>query len=258
MVKTPIWHAFCKTGLSVPKYQTPLPIEQRMGTAMSPRSNGQHRSSRILIVDDHPIVRQGHAFIISTEPDLEVCGFASSEADAIEQARQSNPDLVIVDIMLEDGHGIELVKRLARDFTALRTLVISAYDELLFAERALDAGASGYLNKTEATDALIDAMRQVLRDEIYLSHRMSKRLLRRKLGRNDELPRPPLNDLSDREIQVYRMIGQGMATRHIAQQLSLSPRTIERYRENIKQKLNLRSATQLVQTATKWVLDQGG
>jgi DNA-binding NarL/FixJ family response regulator len=114
------------------------------------------------------------------------------------------------------------------------------------------------LNKTEATDALIDAMRQVLRDEIYLSHRMSKRLLRRKLGRNDELPRPPLNDLSDREIQVYRMIGQGMATRHIAQKLSLSPRTIERYRENIKQKLNLRSATQLVQTATKWVLDQGG
>ncbi len=216
------------------------------------------RNSRILIVDDHPIVRQGYAFIISTEDDLEVCGCANSEHDAIKQTRLLQPDLVIVDIMLEDGHGIELVKRLARDYAATRTLVVSAYDELLFAERALDAGAFGYLNKLEATEALIDAMRQVLRDEIYLSPRMSNRLLRRKLGRNDEPPRPQLSDLSDRELQVFRMIGQGMATRHIAQQLSLSPRTIERYRENIKQKLNLRSSTQLVQSATKWVLEQGG
>lgn len=224
-------------------------------------SNGRKtrsRRSRILIVDDHPIVRQGYTLIISMEDDLEVCGFASSEADAVQQARRVQPDLIIVDLMLEDGHGIELVKRLANDFSEARTLVISAYDELLFAERALDAGACGYLNKSEATDSLIDAMRQVLRDEIYLSPRMTKRLLRRKLGRQVETPQSPLATLSDRELQVYRMIGQGMATRHVAQQLSLSPRTVERYRENIKQKLNLRSATQLVQTATKWVLDQGG
>jgi DNA-binding NarL/FixJ family response regulator len=214
--------------------------------------------SRVLIVDDHPIVRQGYAFIIGTEDDLQVCGSASCEVEAIEQVRSTSPDLVIVDIMLENGSGIELVKRLARDYTEARTLVISAHDELIYAERALDAGAAGYLNKNEATDCLIDAMRQVLRDEVYLSDRMTKRILHQKIRGNHHVQQSPLAVLSDRELHVFRLIGQGMATRHIAQELSLSPRTIERYRENIKQKLNLRSATQLVQSATKWVLDAGG
>ena len=223
-------------------------------------SNGRAHPgpSRILIVDDHPIVRQGYAFVIGAEDDLHVCGYAAYEAEAIEQVRNTRPHLVIVDIMLENGSGIELVKRLARDFTGPRTLVISAYDELLYAERVLEAGASGYLNKNEATDCLLDAMRQVLRDEVYLSSRMTKRILHQKLRGNHQVDQSPFAVLSDRELHVFRLIGQGMATRHIAQQLSLSPRTIERYRENIKQKLDLHSATQLVQTATKWVLDEGG
>ncbi len=215
------------------------------------------KRSRILIVDDHPIVRQGYAFVISSEDDLEVCGFAASEMEAMEQVRSTRPDLVIVDLMLENGHGIELLKRIARDFDATPTLVVSAYDELLYAERALDAGASGYLNKHEATDALTDAMRQVLGGEIYLSVRMTKRIVHQKVHGDGVAGTNPLAVLSDRELQVLRFIGQGMATRHIAQQLSLSPRTVERYRENIKHKLNLRSAIQLVQTATKWVLEEG-
>lgn len=225
---------------------------------MSKHNGSQLNESRILIVDDHPIVRQGYAFIIGTESDLRVCGFASTEAEAIQQARVTKPDLVIIDITLENGSGIELLKRITKSFPNIKSLVVSAFDELLFAERALDAGASGYLNKHEATGVLLDAMRQVLSDEVYLSPKMTKRLLRRKLGRVDDAPASPLSELSDRELQVFRLIGQGTATRHIAQQLSLSPRTVERYRENIKQKLNLRSATQLVQSATKWVLEEGG
>jgi len=214
---------------------------------------------RILIVDDHPIVRQGYAQLIGDHRDLEVCGFASTEQEALALCRERMPHLVIIDITLKEGHGIELIKQLVSRDVGVKILVISAHDEKIFAERALEAGALGYINKQEATDELIDGIRAVLAGDVYLSEQMSKRLLKRRVGnrKSNSVDVASFDQLTDRELEVFQLIGKGLTTRRIADQLQLSPKTIERYRENIKHKLNLANATELLQRATRWSLEGG-
>jgi DNA-binding NarL/FixJ family response regulator len=220
------------------------------------KSNGDasHRVHRVLIVDDHPIVRAGLATVINAEPDLEVCGQAGGMAQAMRLYQQERPDLVVADISLEDGNGLELVRELVAQDGSIKVLVQSMHDESLYAERALRAGARGYINKEEALTQIVSAIRLILRGRVYLSSRMTDRLLHRSV-RGFEPDRSPIESLSDRELEVFEQIGRGVTTRRIAQNLYLSPKTIETYRENIKTKLNLKNATELTQHAVQWVLE---
>lgn len=213
--------------------------------------------ARILIVDDHPIVRQGYSQLIGNHSDLVVCGSVPTEQEAMEQVDSTRPHLVIVDISLGDGSGIDLVKEIHARDPGLKLLVISAHDENLYAERALEAGAMGYVNKQEATDKLIDAIRRVLAGEVYLSDDMTSRVLRRQVARGKStIDRSNAIDaLTDRELQVFEQIGRGRTTKQIAELMELSAKTIERYKENIKRKLDLANATELIQQATRWVID---
>ncbi len=213
--------------------------------------------ARILVVEDHPIVREGYSQLIGTQTDLEVCAFASSEQEAIEQIKATHPDLAVIDLTLKDSHGMELIKQVAIRFPKIRMLVISAHDENVFAERAVDAGALGYINKQQATEQLIEGIRRVLQGEFYLSEATTKRILERRLHRHPNDAPSPIAQLSDRELEVFEYIGHGMATRQIATKMHVSPKTVERYRENIKAKLKLASATELVQRATQWILEGG-
>jgi DNA-binding NarL/FixJ family response regulator len=212
---------------------------------------------RILIVDDHPIVRRGLAELIADQPDLRICGEAADSSEALKQAELTSPDLAIVDISLKQSSGIELVKQLkARYEGRLKILVSSIHDESLFAERVLRAGAMGYINKEEATDKVIEAIRRVLRGEIYLSLRMTDRVLHRAAGRAEGLQRSPMDQLTDREIEVFDLIGQALTTRQIARRLHLSPKTVQTHRENLKTKLNLKNSAELIRHAIQDVLER--
>ena len=215
------------------------------------------RTAQILIVEDHPIVREGYSQLIATQPDLRVCAFAASETEALAAIQATEPDLAVIDLTLQDSHGMELMKQIAASHPTVKMLVISAHDESVFAERAVDAGALGYINKQEATDKLIDGIRHVLRGDFYLSDRITERLLKRKAGRAQRYDRSPIERLSNRELEVFEAIGHGLGTRQIADTMHVSPKTVERFRENIKTKLDLANATELVQHATQWVLEGG-
>ncbi|MHC4405247.1 MAG: response regulator transcription factor [Planctomycetota bacterium] len=217
--------------------------------------HNHHGKWRILIADDHPIVRQGLAALITHEADMEVCGGAESVADALSQVDSVHPDLVVVDISLKDSHGIDLITQIKARDQGIKMLVWSMFDEKLFAERCLRAGAMGYVNKQESIDQVVDAIRRVLQGEIYLSSPMTSRLLHRVSGHN-LMEQDPIENLSNRELQVLEMIGQGMTTRQIARKLSLSPKTVETHREKIKTKLNLKNAAELGRRAVQWVLEK--
>jgi len=193
--------------------------------------------------------------IISRQPDLQVCGEASGMSAAMREIRQSPPDVLVIDISLQDGSGIELVKELKAQRQSIRVLVCSMHDEMLYAERALHAGAKGYINKAEAPEKLVEAIRAVAEGKTYVSEEMTERLLCRQIALGDERARSALESLSDRELEVFEQIGHGTTTKQIAENLHLSPKTIETYRENIKQKLGLSNATQLTQHAVHWVLN---
>jgi len=210
---------------------------------------------RVMIVDDHPVVRQGLALLIDQQPDLEVCAEADSVADAFARFTECSPDLVIIDLSLKDGSGIELIKEIKARNEHARMLVSSMHDESLFAERVLRAGAKGYISKQEATGNIVEAARQVLDGRVYLSPRMSDQMLHRLVAAGDEADRSPIDSLSDRELEVFEMIGQGLTTRQIASKLDLSPKTVETYRENIKAKLNLPNGTALTRHAVQWLLE---
>ena len=217
-------------------------------------TDGQCPKHRILIVDDHPIVRQGLARLMEHEPDIEVCGGAQSVSEAIEKVETLRPDLVIVDISLKESHGIELISQLkARDEKA-KMLVWSMFDEKVFAERVLRAGAMGYVNKQEPVETVIRAVRQVLGGDVYLSRQMANYVARR-IGRSQTLEQDPVERLSNRELEVFQMIGQGVTTRQIARRLGLSPKTIEAHRERIKAKLGLKNAAELSCRAVQWLLE---
>ena len=210
--------------------------------------------ARIVVIDDHAIVRYGYAQLINHQNDLEICGMADSEHDGVDLVKRERPDLAIVDLSLKAGHGIELIKSLVAMCPQLKILVISAHDESMYAERVLDAGAQGYINKQEATDHLVDGIRALLRDEVYFSQSVTKSLL---CGRGRSLTSDGgVHSLTSRELQVFERIGSGQSTRQIAETMDLSVKTVERYKENIKHKLRLDNATQLIQRATHWVLER--
>jgi DNA-binding NarL/FixJ family response regulator len=211
---------------------------------------------RILIVDDHPIVRDGLNLRISAESDLEVCGEAENVVQALEKVEATRPDLVMVDIALKASHGLELIEQLAARFPQVKMLVVSGFEESLYAERAVRAGANGYLNKQESNEKLIEAIRVVMRGDCYLSEAMKQRMLARVVRRRT-VGSSPAELLTNREMEIFRLIGSGMTTSAIANQLFLSPHTIDSHRENIKKKLGVKNAAELNRQAVQWVLEHG-
>ena len=219
--------------------------------------NEGRRTVKIVIVDDHPIVREGLAARIMRQPDLEVCGEAEDVADALELIKTIQPDLVIVDLSLKSGQGIDLIKKVKARWEHTKMLVSSMYDESLYAERALRAGAMGYINKQEMSEKIIDGIRQVLEGKIFLSPLMTERLLQRAVGSAPQLTQSPIETLTDRELEIFKMIGKGMTTRQIAGDLHLSVKTVETHRENIKGKIDVPNSAELGRAAVQWVLENG-
>ena len=211
--------------------------------------------TKILIVDDHPLVRAGFAQLIGDCPDLEVCGEASDMAEALKQIDATAPDLAIIDLSLAGGSGLDLIEHIKSRGNDILMLVASMHDETLYAERVLAAGARGYINKQEAQDRIIQAIRQVLAGKVYLSQQMTERLLSGMVdaagGKRD------IDALSNRELQVFELIGRGVSTSQMAEQLNLSTKTIETHQAHIKKKLGLGSAHELTQRAIRWVMDNG-
>jgi DNA-binding NarL/FixJ family response regulator len=207
---------------------------------------------RILIVGDHPMMRQGLAQLIDHEPDLEACGEADTAAQALKRINADNPDLVLADISLPDRSGLELIKDVQALHTRLAVLVVSMHDEALYAERVLRAGGRGYIMKQEGGKRLMQAIRRVLSGQIYVSEKMSVRILEIFSGHRAEVAHSPVERLSDREFEVFQLIGQGKGTRDIAQRLRLSVKTVEVHRANIKHKLELDRGTDLVRYAIRW------
>lgn len=212
--------------------------------------------TKILIVDDHPMMRQGLAQLINNEPDLVVSGEAETAEKAVEAVGQQKPDLVLIDITLPGRSGLELVKDLHTLDPALQILVISMHDESLYAERVLRAGARGYIMKQEGGRQIMQAIRQVLNGQIYVSPKMSSKILEIFSGRRKESTSSPMEQLTDREFEVFQLIGQGRSTRQIAEQLHLSVKTVEVHRQNMKQKLALSDGPSLVRAAIRWVEGQ--
>jgi len=220
---------------------------------MKSESSNTKSKTKILIVDDHPIVREGLIRLIQRQGDLEVCAEAETAADTLRLIRQHQPDLAIVDLALKDRNGLDLVKDLKSHFAKLPILMLSMHDESLYAERALRAGALGYVMKQEATETVILAIRRVLAGQIYLSEKISSRLLGTFVSGTDSGTGSSYDRLSDRELEVFELIGQGLGTRQIAEKLHLSVKTIEAYREHIKEKLKLQNASELTLHAFHWI-----
>jgi DNA-binding NarL/FixJ family response regulator len=211
------------------------------------------RKRKIFIVDDHPIVRRGLSQMINQETDLTVCGEADSAQHALESLKKSQPDLMIVDISLQGIDGIELIKIIKTRYENLPVLVVSMHDESLFAERALRVGAKGYIMKQEAIEKMMEAIRRVLRGELYISEGVSANIVKRFINGKAENSQSAIEILSDRELEVFQLIGQGVGTRQIADNLNVSIKTVESYRANIKEKLKLKNATELMKHAIHWV-----
>ncbi len=208
---------------------------------------------RVLIVDDHPILRKGLSLLINSEPDLAVVGEADNAQRALEMIDSHKPDLLIVDISLPGIDGIELIKTVKLSHRDLPSLVVSMHDESLFAERALRAGARGYIMKQEALEKLLVAIRRVLAGEIFVSDRIATSMLEKMVSSENKAVSSPIGLLSNRELTVFRMIGQGYKTSQIAEKLHLSVKTIESYRAHIKEKLKLADGTDLLKYAIQWV-----
>lgn len=220
-------------------------------------SNGSTKTkSRVLLVDDHPIVRRGIADLLNAEKNLEVCGEAANMQDAFALAGKLKPDLAIVDVSLDGNNGIELMKTFSGRYAELPLLAYSMHDETIYAERALRAGAKGYVMKEASPETLLAAIAQVLGGKIYLSEAMSDRLLGKWVGAGASASPTalPIDKLSDRELEVLQCMGKGLGTAQIADKLCLSVKTIETYREHLKQKLNLGSGHELLRYAIEWSL----
>lgn len=212
------------------------------------------KRTKILIVDDHPLVRQGLNFNLSSRKEFEVCGEAETECEAMSLAEDRRPDLMIVDISLKSGNGIDLIKQIKDRWPKMKILVISAFQESLYGERALRAGASGYLNKQDTPSKLLEALRVILDGDRYISPELSRRLISQALVNTGE-SKEPAELLTNRELEVFRMIGQGLTSGAIARELHLSRHTIDTHRENIKRKLAARDAGELNRQAVQWLLE---
>jgi DNA-binding NarL/FixJ family response regulator len=207
----------------------------------------------VFVIDDHPIVREGLTQLINREPDLTVCGTAEDIYEALKAMQTLKPDIALADISLKGADGIELIKNLKIRMPALPVLVLSIHDESIYAPRALRAGARGFIMKQEATENVLLALRRVLSGEIYLSKRMANKMLQQFVGAPGTAQKFSIDRLSDRELEVFRLIGQGHGTRRIAEELRLSVKTVESYREHIKEKMTLSDASELVQHAIQWL-----
>lgn len=211
---------------------------------------------RILVVDDHPIVRQGLAMMVNREPDLVVCGEAEDASEAMLVLASARPDVLIVDISLNGPDGLDLLKNVRTNYPSIPVLILSMHDETIYAERALRAGAKGYIMKQEATERVLVAVRRILRGEIYVSDRIANQMLKHYVTGGGRLVHSSIAELSDRELEVFRLIGEGHGTRQIAEELHISVKTVESYQAHIKEKLSLRSARELMQHAIQWNMNE--
>jgi len=216
------------------------------------------KQSRVIVVDDHPIVRQGLTQMINRDGDLIVCGEAEEARSALQAIATLSPDIVVIDISLNGPSGLEILKTIRQTDPALRVLILSMHDEMVYAERALRAGANGYIMKQEATEMVLVAIRRILGGEVYVSNRVANRMLRQLVGGAPSSRKSPVDDLTDRELEVFRLIGEGHGTRQISDELHLSVKTVETYQSHIKEKMGLRNARELVQYAIQWAISESG
>ncbi len=222
------------------------------------RTTTRDKRYTVMLVDDHPIVRHGLSLLINQEADLELCAEANTAVETLEYLKSVMPDIILVDISLQGSSGIELTRAIRESYPDLPVLILSMHDETLYAERALRAGARGYVMKQESAETVLHAVRRVLAGEIYLSDKLASRLLRDVMnGQRNEPDRFGLDMLSDRELEIFEFIGRGLSTRKIAARLSLSVKTVETHRAHIKQKLNLANSAELVHRAFHWVEASG-
>ncbi len=228
---------------------------------MTIQSTIQSRSTingiRIAIIDDHPSVREGLRALLEREGGFQVCGEAGNVADAIQMISNTSPSVAIVDISLGSDNSLDLIRRLMTSNKALRILAWSMFDELLYAERALAAGAMGFINKQEATREIFAAIRKVMSGEVYDSQKMANHIMHRSVGGRTQMKETTFESLSNRELEVFRMIGAGSTTAEISRNLHLSVKTVETHRQRIKDKLQIGDAPKLVREATQWVLENG-
>jgi DNA-binding NarL/FixJ family response regulator len=228
-----------------------------MAFAANTEKETEIRKRTVFIVDDHPLLRQGLALLINRENDLAVCGEAQEARTAMHAISKYQPDILIVDISLNGPDGLDLLKNIRNSYPGLPVLVLSMHDEATYAERALRARANGYIMKQEATEKVLVAVRRILNGEVYLSDRIANKLLRQYIGGASTALQSRLNALSDRELEVFRSIGEGRSTRQIADELHLSVKTVETYQAHLKEKLALRSGRELIQHAIQWKLNEG-
>jgi DNA-binding NarL/FixJ family response regulator len=220
----------------------------------TPSPHADQGKRRVFIVDDHPIVRQGLALLINREADLAVCGDAEEAGTALQGIEALHPDIVLVDISLSGPDGLDLLKSVRAQDHRLPVLILSMLDETLYAERALRAGASGYIMKQEATEKVLVAIRRILGGDVYVSDRIAKLMMHHFVGGAQAQADSPVAGLTDRELEVFRLIGEGHGTRQIAEELHISIKTVESYQAHIKEKLSLRNARELVQRAIQWTI----
>ncbi len=220
---------------------------------MNPSPSGTvARKSRVFIVDDHPLVREGLTNLINGQADLIVCGEAKDSAQAIKRIVKARPDVALIDISLENESGLELVKHLGSQFPQVALIVLSMHDEALYAERALRAGARGYVMKHETSKSVLASIRRVLGGGIYVSERIVNRMARRLTSSRQPVTSSPLERLSDRELEIFRLLGQGRTTSQIAGDLNLSLKTVQAYCARAKEKFGVTSLTELVRAAIRW------
>jgi len=223
--------------------------------ASKPPLTSPTKKHRVLLVDDHPIVRQGLALLIDRENDLSVCGEAEGAHSAFHAVATLRPDIVVLDISLSGPDGLDVLKEIRAKTTHLPVLILSMHDESIYAERAMRAGANGYIMKQEATEKVLIAIRRILQGEVYLSDRLTNSMLRQYVRGVASSQASPLVNLTDRELEVFRLIGEGHGTRQIADQLHVSVKTIESYQAHIKDKLALKNARELLQHAIEWAVN---
>jgi DNA-binding NarL/FixJ family response regulator len=223
-----------------------------------PQTSVPAKKCRVLLVDDHPIIRQGLGLLIDRETDLSVCGEADGAHSAFHAIETLRPDIVVLDISLSGPDGLDVLKEIRMKTASLPVLILSMHDETIYAERAMRAGANGYIMKQEATEKVLVAIRRILQGEVYLSDRLTNTMLQQYVRRGSAAKGSPLLNLTDRELEVFRLIGVGHGTRQIADELHLSVKTIESYQAHIKEKLALRNARELVQHAIEWTVNLNG
>jgi len=227
-----------------------------MATSVMSEKPGLVAKKTVLVVDDHPLMRQGLALLINQQQDMVVCGEAEEAQAAMQAIARQKPDILILDISLNGPDGLEVLKSIRASDPGLPVLILSMHDEAIYAERALRARANGYIMKQEASEKVLVAIRRILNGDLYLSDRMSNKMLQQFIGGAPSMIQSRIAALSDRELEVFRLIGEGRTTREIADEMHLSIKTVETYQAHIKEKLALRTGRELIQHAIQWKINE--